>query len=486
MSLKKFFRFALFSSSPPIVGIEIDSQLIRLAQIRIKKGKIKVEILRELPLNASKKLLEGISKGCWFSVLLPQRKVMVRTVVVKSAKVKDALQALEFELEPKLPFPIQNAIIQAKAEKIQKNEIDVTAYICEKQSIQDFLSHLKSKFLFADSLTCVADSLAHLCSYDPNQKDKENIIIHIGEEETSIILVKNGRVLAQQSYLTEDKQLSFSIQRTVLNFSNRYPNKIFSQIYLFGNKAPSFSALIHEVTKKNVHTLSLPTDLLSENEWRNFAAAIGAALSQVRDPINFRQKEFSSKYPYKRSLRPAILSICLSIFSAATLFCAKTMLDNKERAIHKTNLNSIFDFIKQDSAGLDGVTTPEEFQQIISRLSEQLRERNFESKKTPFRISEILHDFSQKIAMAEPPLHAAKILDFQWEIKKRATPSSPRVPFEIECKLALEVSSSCSKQAIQKLLSTSSFVNQSQDISINIQDKLVTVQFMLNKGDSHD
>lgn len=481
MSLKNFFPLSLFSRFPPIVGLEIDSQCVRLACVRLKKGKIKVEFLREQPLTNAKKLLEGISNRFWFSLLLPQRKVMVRNVTLKSAKIKDALRALEFELEPKLPFSIQNAILQTKLEKKQKNELEVTAYICEKQSIKEFLSLLKSKSLFADSITCVADSLAHLFSYDPKQKDKENILLYFGMEECSVILAKNGRVLAQQSFLMDDKQLAFSIQRTTTNFFSR-SQTVFSHIYLFGAKASQFSAMVHEVTKKNIHTLTLPIKDLSEQEWRTYAPAIGAALSQKKHPINFRQKEFASKFPYKRELFPAILTFALSILSAITLFFAGEMVDKKEREVHKTDLVAICDFINQNSSEISHVSTPFEFQNFSSRLSQQLREKNLDSLRPPFQISEILYDISQKITSANAPLQGAKILDFQWEIKKRATPSAPHIPYAIECKLILETLSDAG-QSVQRLLEDAYFVDRNQEISITAQDKMIIAKFMLAQED---
>lgn len=477
MHLKNLFPFSLFSSSLPSIGIELDGQFIRLAQVRIKKGKVIVELLREVSINDSKKLFEGVSKKYWVTILIPQRKVMVRNISIKSGKIKDALQALAFELEPKLPFAIDTAIIQTKVEKIEKNEVEISAYVCEKNSIKDFLSTLKLKSLFADSITCVADSLAHLFLYDSKQKETENIFITIGEEETTVVLAKKGRVLAQQSFLTHDKQLGLSIQRTVLNYSQRDKKK-FSNLYLFGRKAPQFSSMIQEVTKKNVFTLSL-FDTLSENEWRTFAPAIGAALSQYHHPINFRQKEFSQKFPYKREMRPMIFSLTLSLLCACMLLFAKNQTNKNACISQQKNLASIFHFLNQSTLEENRPETPSEFLQLISHLGEQLRERNFEAKQLPIQISEILQNFSKKLSEAEPPLQGAKILDFQWEIKKRATPQYPRIPYEIEVKIILECASADSKPSLEKLLSQSAYIDQHHDISITIQDKIATAQFYL-------
>src|SRR5262245_56287587 len=130
---------SFFSNEPLYIGIETTSHHLRIAVIKKSKQGWDVVALKEVPSSGAHSFIAPFEKKSLITTVLAQRQVMVRTLTLDLKRESDVQKALEFQIEPHLPFPIEEAILQAQIRKGEEKGFQVTVFALKESALKEDL-----------------------------------------------------------------------------------------------------------------------------------------------------------------------------------------------------------------------------------------------------------------------------------------------------------------------------------------------------------
>lgn len=381
------------------LGLDIDGMEIRAVQIKSGKGRLTLENILCIPVELDpphhvKPLYIGTTEKQFNSLLnkslivtgMTASDVMVRDLTVQLVKEKDIDQILEFQSEPLLPFSIEDAVVDRIVSGKGLDHTDLTICAVKKDSLSEHISLWHEAGVEPE---VVSSSQAALSAFSKVFSPVEGLhyLLHLGYEETICLLINDGILLNAQivrigikdleeafhedtklsdkqfeeafknsdlSSITSEshpklhqkiKNLSIESTKCFFALAKQYPAHEIEDILITGNSA----ALINfpeKVTQQLNKKLHYPKKVkgfeLTNQELQRWAIPIGLALQTVPGSnyqINFRQKEYTYPYPWKRIKKPMAIYITLCLLlSAAILFFGNAYISHKEDALRKEYL----------------------------------------------------------------------------------------------------------------------------------------------------
>jgi type IV pilus assembly protein PilM len=304
-----------FPSYPLYFGVDAGKNFLRLAKLK-KIGKHwDVILLKEIFEKDVNPLYKDIKKGVLASAI-SGRDVLVRACEIQLKKPKVIFDALAFHVEPLLPYPADEAILQAQIVGQHENGTSLTVFALRKDHLSLHLESLKKRELEPDIVTTKAHALAALLQTIPPAATP-SLFVHEGEEEISLILAEKGLILAFRS-IDARRDPTAEIKKNLLNFSTTYKTKSFETIYFLGTD-PNLKIFLQNLSGKNVIVPPSPFSGISQEEFVLYGIAIGCALSHLQN-CNFRQKEFSHSLPFQRLKRPLAAFLILTLLFAGGIW----------------------------------------------------------------------------------------------------------------------------------------------------------------------
>jgi type IV pilus assembly protein PilM len=368
----------LFTS--PIISIEVDNHKLKIAQISIEKGKAHIQNLKTfivasssetdvnpLYINQKQTLPEAFSQSLSISSV-PASEILIRSLDIKLTKERDVKEAIPFQIEPLLPFPLEHSLLQSMIVKKAANSTLVNVFALRKDLLQQHLDSLRSFQLDPENVSCSQAALAAFAKHlaNANVLGRPTAIIHIGFKETLCVISCDGVVLASHAFniggstlaksLANDKNLSFEKAEAMLRDldlesvdSTHYPTlqqtldalrmeiakslfaltkqcKIQHIVEILLTGEGSLYPQMSETLSRSLNaTLSTPKQQgnYSSQTLQEYAIAIGLALTlqpSNRHPINFRQGDLAYPDPWKRLKKPLIAYFSLCCLVAASLY----------------------------------------------------------------------------------------------------------------------------------------------------------------------
>lgn len=324
---------AFFPRKPTFIGIELSGKRLRLAVVCGK------EIL-ELRETAVKELgTLRFPRGAIQVACLGGQNVLTRSLRLPLTKESEIQAALPFQVEPLLPYPVQEAIITYQVIKRESTGIQLTFFSTRTDPLSHCLKTYEESELNPEQV--LAPSLA-IAALFPSTKP--TLFVHIRDEEMLLPLIDQGHVLSCRSFPghAPDFKAAQQIYQTLLAIENSHKNLDIEEIVLINGNGPLVKELKQLCDKKISSPQFSETFARSNDELHRFALPLGLALAAQKEheAENFRQKQYSHPSAKRRWQRPLLLYFGMSALLAFTLFFSSKMhLKNEETKVRKSYLN---------------------------------------------------------------------------------------------------------------------------------------------------
>jgi hypothetical protein len=192
-----------------ILGIDIGKRSVRAAIVRTSMRSFEIERYLEVPVSA---LAPGAPQGRVYGpalrdllALLPSAPDTVfaavdgmrgslRIVSIPVAARKRAAEVLPFELEPLLPFPLDEAVLDFQELGEQDGELKLLAAAVPEAAVGETLEQLSEGGISPRELTLGGLSLEGLLHFLVLPQDEAFLLVHIDSDQSDLCIVRNGRV----------------------------------------------------------------------------------------------------------------------------------------------------------------------------------------------------------------------------------------------------------------------------------------------------
>ena len=246
---------------------------------------------------------------------MPADHVAFRNLKVPFKQEKKIRQILKFELEPTLPFPIDDVVVDFHALKLdgQSEQTDVIAAACNANSLRDILDLLTARGIHPEIVT-VSGFPSALCLSRLGNIPENALVVDVRSGSSTIFVMNSGQLNmvrtlpADRAYDSRTDMLGQNIQRTLYALEE-ISDKPFHPDHIFvTGPALGENGIVSSLTR----LLNVPIsriDLLSDIEsrikemptesWKPYQMnnALALALLEVIGikGLNFRQGPFAIK-----------------------------------------------------------------------------------------------------------------------------------------------------------------------------------------------
>lgn len=245
-----------------------------------------------------------------------------------SLKEDEITRVLPYELEPTLPYPLEEFVFDWARYPNQKDPSSLAAFAVRKESLKEHLEDCRKQLaLEPEQVSCQPAALASFVNhYLPT--DQPLLILHFNNHDATLLLLvgKQPQQLFSLADSLEDLEtFKSTLRRSVYAIRQELSKEAQEQLQyvLTGNLPP-----IPEFKKQLEEVIDSP---LKEHELSPWAEPIGLALGSLRgsspqSALNFRQGEYVYPNPWKRIWKPIatfgalLLGLMLLLLLSAILF----------------------------------------------------------------------------------------------------------------------------------------------------------------------
>lgn len=364
-----------------ILGLDLDAFLLQGVFINQTRGKLKFEKISEsclftaeqenhvkpLYINEQKKQLQTLSENNLTVSVVKTQDILIRPLELKLSKEKDIEAVFPFQVEPLLPYPIDNAILDKVLLSKDKESSKLTVFSIRKDHLSQHIDQWNALQINPEVVSASPHALV-LFANRFVESENSYLILHLGIENSFAVLSDQGKVLAAQvisaglnslieifakeknlektasflelcqtSFTTLQNEKGLEIKnaldelrmtstRTIFSLAKQLRSKEINHLLVTGpgSMIDGFShALCSQLNKKLLVPRETKNLNIQTKELLYYALPIGAALSALsdcKDQINFRQQEFSYPEPWKRLKQPLLLYFLLCLGIAVSLF----------------------------------------------------------------------------------------------------------------------------------------------------------------------
>ena len=372
-------------TSPQTLGFYQEGACVLICEAITLRGKALIQKCYELP-QTDLAYLSKIPTNVLTIAALPSSEVLIRSLDVKLQKQKEIDEVLTFQIEPLLPYPIENAVVDRLFFASHVNGTTLTIFAAKKEHLQQQIERWNENAFVPEVISCAPAALATYGNHF-NPTEEPFLILYLGEAETTFALVNQGHLQAAQSFpggvysleeaLKKDKQVENedipdhleaidfaaihpaetpflvdaveSFQKDFLRIAFSLDKQIkgdaSKQILICGSGAclANFPQIIAQKLQKEIVPIDAEEHPLTKDEITRYALPIGLALGglpKAKDSLNFRQDEFAFPNPWKRFKKPLALyfSFCL-LLTCCLFFFSQAYIQHKEHDLKQEYLH---------------------------------------------------------------------------------------------------------------------------------------------------
>jgi type IV pilus assembly protein PilM len=368
------------SNQSDSLGLYKTSRAVQLAKISYNKNKYTVDQLLEIPSSEKDREADSINAlylpdGTALTSLVDEvcsatalstAEVLVRPLEIALTKDRDLEAVFHFQAEPLLPYPLEEAVInKVKLRRLEESTL-LTLFAVRKTRLMHHIQHWKAWEIEPELVFCVPVALATLTKYCTTA-EQPCIVLHLGEDHSSCVLVDGGVVVASYSLsdgiylmekaLSEDlklendeaqkvlqsldftsintsempqlsqfiQQMKLGIARVVYALSKQSKECEVSQILVTGCGATliNFKEVLTKDLPKGVAIAESDILGVSTSDLNRYAVAIGLALAvqeNGREGMDFRREDFAYPHPWKRIKKPLLTLLSLGLVCALCMY----------------------------------------------------------------------------------------------------------------------------------------------------------------------
>lgn len=351
--------------SQTALGLEKTANLLKLGEVFLEKGKVKIQLLKSIALDEKESNVKPLYNGeAILATAVNGSDVLVRSLNLPLTKSKDIESALSFQAEPLLPYPAEEALLSWSKLGLTEGGTEINLFSIRKDLLQQHLDEWNELKIEPEKISCVQEALTHFGNYYTSSENPF-FVLHLGDSQTTCILVKEGKLYATHTYQEGletllkaaesegidlnafDPSLPSSIDQPLKRLQMNITRMIYalakelkgesSQGFLLTGEGARFPSLGEFFSQK----LTLPqldpvSDIQSEfsiTDLKRYALSIGLAIGalQKKETSDFRQQEFAYPHPWKRFKVPLASYFVLSVLlSLAFYFFGQNYLNYKE------------------------------------------------------------------------------------------------------------------------------------------------------------
>jgi general secretion pathway protein L len=303
--------------------------------------------------------------GSVCALSLPAEHVSFRNLKVPFKQAKKIRQILPFELEPTLPLPVENLVVDFHVIKTDgaSEETDLIAAAMDIERLQGYMDRL-ARYAIDPEIVTVGGYAAAVCLARLAQLPENAMMLNVDTRFATLVAFEDGRLHLIRPFpkgaadSQQLKTLSQNVRRTLFAFEAAgNPTCRPDMIYLSGPAAGQ-NGFAHEMSQ----LLAVParrTDLVRdipaklsnppETGWKSeqMDNALALALLEIIGikGLNFRKGPFAVKKRWaehrRQFIRSAVLLTLLIVLMLANLFVG-TYLKTKRLEALNTEINGIF------------------------------------------------------------------------------------------------------------------------------------------------
>ncbi len=471
--------------TPHLLGFELDGALVRQALISVLCNKISIQRLQKgnvlldvKPLDKEAVVVSGIDTP----------HVLVRPLEINLTKEADIQSVLDFQIEPLIPYEIQEAITAATPIEKREESTLLTVVAVRKSIVAEHLQKLETLNMDVEVVSATPLALASFTRLLAPSNELQ-CLVHISQTTTTCILIQNHHLVASHSIplgaqnVSQDPStlalLRQELTKTLFALSQHLKDKKLSEVIATGTPIPSLSPLPFK--------LVAPTpldDKTSTADLQEFAVALGLAINGSNESLNLRKQEFAYPRPWKRLKRKALTCLFLSLLLAVTAFGGgKVFIHHQEQKLQTQYLTLLttseytlesFEKEYRKQLNLSPLKTPLLLgslteQEIVSRSA--LLEKTFKQPSTIFplfpdvpRVGDVLAWISNNPLFANKEEHAL-IDTFTYTLVKRPQADRPKDPYQVRVEIQLFTPSTRLARAFREaLLEPNPYIDTSSEI----------------------
>ncbi|MGD9151348.1 MAG: type II secretion system protein GspL [Desulfobacterales bacterium] len=354
--------------------------------------------------------------GSDFVVSVPAHQFIFRNMQVPFHNAKKIRMVLPFELEPSLPFAVEDLVIDFHVLNGAQagDQTDLIAAAIEKSQLAPYIEALASVNIDPEKLTLsglpVAQCLAHQA--DPQE---DLIFIEIDETHATLFVLKGGRMQLIRSFplpaagpaktsmlcaqiqqtlaaFQETSTLGFEPIEAVINDTGDIDDKMAQDISKFLEIPVKVSSIAEQ--------MNIPLNTDTANEWvpGQMENALSLALMEVEGypVLNFHKGQFAAQKFFAKHksalIKTGILAAAVLVLMFFNLMMQTRTLNKRIDAIND-QMTQIF---KETFPEIKSVKYP--FKEMQAKMRETRGNEGFQSETGPHvRSIDIINNISEKI-----------------------------------------------------------------------------------------
>ncbi len=506
------------------IGICFEGTFFEYCKVEFLNNKFTISELGSFSINDVKPLDIEIEKETTVVLCILANSVLVRPLDLPVVKEKDIERTFRFQLEPQLPFSIDEAVIEKILLSKTKNSCQLLTFSCHKPEIEKIL-HLASTFQI-DPEILVPKPLS-LYAFHQSFSDLSSVLyaIDVQQEESTCLLFIDGLLIQARSlvYGIKNLEMAFSsipdnieqeqkielllpqlheffkeLKRILLTFelivSKVKPDYTQKELSLTG-PIVRYGVLKDVLTKfleceqKDFHfeNCIFKEGILKEAVIAN-ASSVGAAILQSsfwikKHDVNFRRNEFQYIDQFKKWKNP-LLTYCSIAFVLflTSLFFGNILIGKKTKHIEQSleNVVSIL-YPENQRDSLKGI---EDIQGKIENIEAECRKSYevFPLEPDIPLVYDVLSWLAKRPQMQNPGSESDRMVlqNFSYLLVKR--PEKGRVSEHYQVQVFVEFSCSdpmLARQFHEDLLKPNDFIDPKGEIGWTQNKNLYRTSFYL-------
>lgn len=268
----------------------------------------------------------------------------LRTLSIPIAAKKRAAEVLPFELDPLLPFPIEESVVDFQEVRQHGTDVSLMAAAVPEAAVQEILDQLAAAQIFPKELAVGAAALDGLTPFLQQPPDEAWLLLHLDSESSDVCVLRDGacelaRTLDEgiESIFARPESLRAAVSQTMMKYRAE-GGPLVKKILLMGERADEAVVLDHLSQDLGIiiERLQLPAPKHGGAPTPQFGKALALASRVTRrgKRLDMRKGRFAPPRGMSQLREYAVLATCCAlalIFSYSFRVWAEYQVLGEER-----------------------------------------------------------------------------------------------------------------------------------------------------------
>ena len=415
--------------SRKVLGIDIRNHSIAAVMVKSSMRENRIEAHANIPIpaatdeeqNGIAAALESLTaiidiSGCDFVVSIPSGSFSYRNIQIPFRNPKKIRMVLPFELEPTLPYPINNLVLDFQTIDTAESEENTSliAAAVEQSQIDSYIEALSAIKIDPECLT-ISGLPTALCLANPAGPDEDQLLIDINARFSTLFATTGGQIQLIRSFPLppsksgRSKMFLTQIKRTLaafdeMNLAEFQPLDVF--VSGAGPEDSSLSADIAAALNVQVKAVNLagqkdiPIEAHTGDAWQpaHLDNALALALAEIENlgGLNFHKGQFAvQKFLAKNKPQVVKTGILAAAVLALLVFNVSVDFYTLHRKTNRLN-HQMTEIYKATFPEVKKIAYP--YEDMNAKIKSAKKKSAFHKETGPHvRRIDILNNISQRI-----------------------------------------------------------------------------------------